>query len=119
MSSGMLGQYKGIPVTVALGDNQASFLGSVGFQENTVLLNMGTGGQISVLSDQLFEGNGIEARPFTKGKYLLVGASLCGGRAYAVLEKFFRSFYVQAGGDDRDLYEVMEKLARARYAAGR
>ena len=28
----MLGQYKGIPVTVALGDNQASFLGSVGFQ---------------------------------------------------------------------------------------
>ena len=108
-----LGQYKGIPVTVALGDNQASFLGAVGFQKNTVLLNMGTGGQISVLSDQLFEGNGIEARPFTKGKYLLVGASLCGGRAYAVLEKFFRSFYVQAGGEDRDLYEVMEKLARA------
>ena len=108
-----LGQYKGIPVTVALGDNQASFLGSVGFQENTVLLNMGTGGQISVLSDQLFEKNGIEARPFTKGKYLLVGASLCGGRAYAVLEKFFRSFYVQAGGEDRDFYEVMEKLARA------
>ena len=108
-----LGQYKGIPVTVALGDNQASFLGSVGFQENTILLNMGTGGQISVLSDQLFEGNGIEARPFTKGKYLLVGASLCGGRAYAVLEKFFGSFYVQAGGEDRDLYEVMEKLARA------
>lgn len=42
-----------------------------------------------------------------------MGASLCGGRAYAVLEKFFRSFYVQAGGEDRDLYEVMEKLARA------
>lgn len=78
----ILGQYKGIPVTVALGDNQASFLGSVGFQENTILLNMGTGGQISILSDQLFEENGIEARQFAKGKYLLVGASLCGGRAY-------------------------------------
>jgi len=37
----ILGYYDGIPVTVALGDNQASFLGSVGFQENTLLLNMG------------------------------------------------------------------------------
>lgn len=109
----ILGQYKGIPVTVVLGDNQASFLGSVGFQENTILLNMGTGGQISILSDQLFEENGIEARPFAKGKYLLVGASLCGGRAYAVLEKFFRNFYIQAGGEDKALYEVLEKLARA------
>lgn len=34
----ILGYYDGIPVTVALGDNQASFLGSVGFQENTLLL---------------------------------------------------------------------------------
>ncbi len=76
-------------------------------------MNMGTGGQISVLSDQLFEGNGIEARPFARGKYLLVGASLCGGRAYAVLERFFRSFYVQAGGEDKALYELLEKLARA------
>ena len=109
----VLGQYRTIPVTVALGDNQASFLGSVGFQEGMLLLNMGTGGQISVLSDQLFEGNGIEARPLTRGKYLLVGASLCGGRAYAVLENFFRSFYVQAGGEEKALYEVLEKLARA------
>ena len=53
-----------------------SFLGSVGFQENTVLLNMGTGGQISVLSDQLFEGNGIEARPFTRKKQPAVPLSV-------------------------------------------
>ena len=80
-----LGRYQGIPVTAALGDNQASFLGSVGIHKNILLLNMGTGGQISALSDQYFEAPGIEARPFVKGKYLLVGASLCGGRAYAVL----------------------------------
>ena len=30
-------------------------------------------------------GTGIETRPFFDGKYLAVGAALCGGRAYATL----------------------------------
>lgn len=107
----VLGEYRGIPVTIALGDNQASFLGSVGIKENTLLLNMGTGGQISVLSEQYFEAPGIEARPFVKGKYLLVGASLCGGRAYAILERFFRSYMQAAGAGDRSQYDVMARLA--------
>lgn len=106
-----LGCYKGRRVTVALGDNQASFLGAVGFKENTPLVNVGTGGQISVLSDRYFEAPGIEARPFLKGKYLLVGSSLCGGRAYAILEKFFRSYVSAAGGEAVSQYEVMEALA--------
>lgn len=50
-------------------------------------MNMGTGGQISVLTDQYFETEGIEAS-ISWGKYLLVGASLCGGKAYALLENF-------------------------------
>ena len=107
----VLGHYKGIPVTAALGDNQASFLGSVGIKEHTLLLNMGTGGQISVLSDQYYEAPGIEARPFVKDKYLLVGSSLCGGRAYAILERFLRSYAKAAGAEDRAQYDVMEKLA--------
>lgn len=108
----VLGTYKGIPVTVSIADNQAAFLGAVGFRENTVLLNMGTGGQISVLSEQPFTGNGIEARPFVKGKYLLVGASLCGGRAYALTERFFRAFLRRAGGKDEPLYGLLEQLAK-------
>ena len=36
-----------------------------------------------------FAGDGIEARPFLNGKYLLAGASLCGGKAYALLEQVF------------------------------
>lgn len=107
----VLGKYRGIPVTIALGDNQASFLGSVGIRENTLLLNMGTGGQISVLSEQYFTAPGIEARPFVKGKYLLVGASLCGGRAYAILERFFRNYMQAAGAGDRSQYDVMAGLA--------
>lgn len=106
-----LGRYQGIPVTAALGDNQASFLGSVGIQKNILLLNMGTGGQISALSDRYFEAPGIEARPFVKGKYLLVGASLCGGRAYAALEYFFRSYIKAAGMEETSQYAVMAELA--------
>ncbi len=108
----VLGEYRGIPVTAALGDNQASFLGSVGLARGTALLNMGTGGQISMLSDQYFEAPGIEARPFLGGSYLLAGSSLCGGRAYAILEKFFRSYVAAAGGGERQQYDVMLRLAR-------
>ncbi len=108
-----LGKYRGIPVYAAIGDNQASFLGAAGGRENTVLLNMGTGGQISLLSSEYLEIPGIETRPFVDRRYLLVGASLCGGKAYALLESFFRSYLAAAGADAPSQYPVMERLARA------
>ena len=108
---GTLGTYKGLPITVAIGDNQASFLGSVGFKEDTILLNVGTGGQISVLSKDFFEGKGIEARPLTEDLFILVGASLCGGRAYALLERFFRSYLATAGFEAKPQFEVLNALA--------
>lgn len=107
----VIGAYQGRPVTVAIGDNQASFLGAVGVRENTVLLNVGTGGQVSVVSDRFIEAEGIEARPLSADKYLLVGSSLCGGRAYAILENFFRSYGTAAGIEDVPQYDIMEKLA--------
>ena len=91
-----LGMYKGRSVTVAIGDNQASFLGSAELEEGTVLLNVGTGGQISVLVDEPVEGNNIESRPITHDQYIAVGSSLSGGRAYAALEKFFRTYLNEA-----------------------
>ena len=54
-----LGSYRERIVTTAIGDNQASFLGAAGNENNTLLVNMGTGGQISVLSDQYFTAEGI------------------------------------------------------------
>ena len=107
-----LGTYRGRTVTTAIGDNQASFLGAAGDEENILLVNMGTGGQISVLSSQYFSGDGIEARPFLNRKYLLAGASLCGGKAYALLEQFFRKIVKEATGQEQPLYKVMEKMAR-------
>lgn len=113
----VLGTYRGIPVSIAIGDNQASFLGSAGTKEQALLINMGTGGQISVLSDQYMEAEGIEARPFTKERFLLVGASLCGGRAYAILERFFRSYVSAVTGKEEQQYDIMEKLAQKGFSA--
>ncbi len=109
----VLGTYRNCTMTTAIGDNQASFLGSAGKEKNTLLINMGTGGQISVLSDQYFTADGIEARPFLDGTYLLAGSSLCGGKAYALMEHFFRSFVKAAAGQDEPLYQTMEQLAKA------
>ena len=113
----VLGEYRGIPVTAALGDSQASFLGSVGMEEGAFLVNMGTGGQISAISDGYCKAPGIEARPYLNGKYLLTGASLCGGRAYAILESFFRSYLSAACVEQKEeQYGVMEKLAEKGFA---
>ena len=109
-----LGEYRGRLVSVAIGDNQASFLGAVHDMENSVLVNIGTGGQISVLSDHCFTTENIEARPFVKGRYLLAGSSLCGGRAYAMLEKFFKTYAEAMGVTETNHYVVMEKLLETR-----
>lgn len=109
----VLGEYKGIPVTAAAGDNQASFLGSAGLEENTVLLNIGTGGQISVLVPEIVQSRDIECRPLTAGHYLAVGSSLCGGRAYAILERFFRLYAAGPGGEAEPQYDRMIAAALA------
>jgi sedoheptulokinase len=79
----------GVPVYAALGDNQASFIGSVREIRGTVLVNVGTGSQLSVWTADLFQAPGIDVRPFPFGGFLGVGAALCGGRAYALLRGFF------------------------------
>lgn len=80
-----------IPVYNGIGDNQASFLGSVDSLADTILVNVGTGSQVSLYTAQYLKSDRLETRPFLDGSYLLVGSSLCGGRAFALLETFFRS----------------------------
>lgn len=106
------GSFRGIPVYPAIGDNQASFLGAVKDMTGSVLINIGTGSQISVMTDRLLKTCRTEVRPFLEDRYLLVGASLCGGRAYAALENFFR-LYAQAAGFPGSQYGVMESLTQA------
>ena len=119
----VIGEFRGIPVTVAIGDNQASFIGAAGAEEHTLLINVGTGGQVSMAGSSGLGGTSAltELRPFINHRCLLVGATLCGGRAYAILERFFRSYSREITGEDSSQYEVMERLARAEleHEAGR
>lgn len=102
---------KTIPVAVAFGDNQASFLGSVN-QECKVLLNVGTGGQVSVYSEELIKADGIECRPYLKGSYLMAGSSLCGGYSYNLVKRFFEEIYALAGVEcPKDIYGIMNRIA--------
>ena len=70
-----------IPVSVACGDNQASFADP----QSSILINVVTGGQISVSVPDLPRPQTLDLRPFLSGGYLLVGAGLCGGRSYRAL----------------------------------
>jgi len=106
-----------IPVFPAIGDNQASFFGSVRQDDRSALVNIGTGSQISMVVDavRLVDKN-LEIRPYVFGKYLLCGSALCGGKAYAIVERFFFR-YAQAITDTPGAqYEIMNMLAQSAYA---
>ena len=107
------GEYRGIPVSVAIGDNQASVFSTLA-DENDVLVNIGTGSQISVISDKIADSAQIETRPYFEGKYLLAGAALCGGRAYSLLKSFYAETfgYIKKLGDD-EVYRIMNDMLKA------
>ena len=112
--SGPLGTYEGkAKVMPAIGDNQASFMGTIQGVDHAMLVNVGTGSQFSVLSEKYMEVDRLETRPMPGGGYLLTGASLCGGRAYALLEKFFRLTAEMLGIKKDECYSDMERLLNA------
>ncbi len=109
---------EGIPVVTSIGDNQAGFYGAVTEPEHSILLNIGTSAQMSVLAerDHLCTGKGqipdwmgkVEVRPYVDNNYILTGASLAGGSAYRLLERFFREVCKTFCGNGPDeLFDVM------------
>jgi len=114
----ILGKWKGIPVCVAIGDNQASFLGSVKNSRESLLVNIGTGSQISAVGDAGKLGEGIECRPLIDGANILCGSALCGGSAYALIEGFFRSYAAFAGMGENSQYAIINGLAERAYESG-
>lgn len=121
----VIGKTHNIPVIVAIGDNQASFIGSVRDMAGSIVLNVGTSGQISLLADsEAKDISSMELRPLAtitdsaKEWQIAVGAALCGGKAYALLEGFFQSVLDMAGlasvqkkSDGASLFPVMNDLA--------
>ena len=106
----IIGQDGSIPVAAAIGDNQASVLGSL--RENAdILVNIGTGSQVSAVVSAPVPFPAGAVRPYVDGKFLLAGSPLCGGRAYAMLHRFFARCAELFGGDGRDIYTVMNDMA--------
>lgn len=107
-----LGLEKTVEVCSPIGDNQASFIGSLGFCP-AGLINIGTGGQISVPCTEITDNPSIEIRPLAGDEYMQVYSSLCGGWAYAYLKDFCKdvlaSFEVSV--TDRAIYEKLDSLA--------
>lgn len=101
------GDYKGIPVSVAIGDNQASVFSCLK-DEDSLLLNVGTGSQVSIISDDIIESENLETRPYFEGKYLVVGAALCGGRAYSLLKDFYAKILDEE--NEGKVYAKMDKM---------
>ena len=100
---------EGITVCVGIGDNQASFAGAVSEIESSIFVNVGTGSQISIATKRNKTNEKLlEIRPFTKETNLYVGSSLCGGKAFALLEKFYHDVLRMAGvQSENTLYDAM------------
>lgn len=86
----------GIEVVIPIGDNQAGILGLCE-SEHDIVLNVGTSSQISRISDVIPEEEILECRPYVGGKYLLLGAGLCGGTSFRMLNDFFRDVCARCG----------------------
>jgi len=98
-------------VYAPLGDNQASVLGSTGFLTAGVV-NIGTGGQISIPSASLKEAASVEIRPLCDFGFLRVYSSLCGGWAYVYLKDFCKDLLLQFGiqFSDSEIYTILDNL---------
>ncbi|MCF6333606.1 MAG: hypothetical protein L3J11_10015 [Draconibacterium sp.] len=114
-SATLAGYYnKNIPVYSAIGDNQASFLGSVKDKKRSVHITVGTSSQISIYSDKYLEIAPLDTRPFPGGGYILVGAALCGGKSFALLKSFFEAtvnLFVGTPAEKIDFYCKMTAIS--------
>jgi len=84
----LFGIPSGVPVTAAIGDNQASLLATLHEPEKELSLTLGTGGQLSAVQPAgsravvLPPEAAWEQRPYPGPRLLAVAASLCGGSAW-------------------------------------
>lgn len=111
-----------VPVFCAIGDNQASFEGSVIDKKRTILLNVGTGTQLSFLVakteidkyQKYADGFETQIRPYNQSHYLLATSFLNGGSVYKSLFNFFKDVAHNLFGltdiDENQLWKQMMQL---------
>jgi sugar (pentulose or hexulose) kinase len=116
-----LGLPSGIPVCSPLGDNQAGVYGLANGDRSALMLNLGTGGQVSTPRSTYAYNPALETRPMPFGGFIQVGASLCGGWSYAYLRQFFQAILREIGGielPDEMVYARMNDLAEQAESEG-
>lgn len=126
-NSHIIGYANNIPVVCAIGDNQSSFLGSVTNKHESILLNVGTGTQLSFLIgkdeidvyEKYIDGFETQLRPFDNYYYLAATSFVSGGSVYDALFNFFRevgtNLFNIENPDKKSLWENMEKTARENF----
>ena len=80
----------GIPVLPAIGDNQASVIGSGGNPDTDLFATVGTGSQLSAVMPEdearlIPPAPGLDFRPFPGGRMLVAVPPLSGGKAWSLL----------------------------------
>ncbi|MEX0703004.1 MAG: FGGY family carbohydrate kinase [Planctomycetales bacterium] len=110
-----VGLPEGLPVCNSVGDNQAAFLGCVPFGDPSVNINVGTGGQISWPVADFVRAAGMDTRPLPPDRFLLVGAGLVGGDAYAWMGRTVAKWLAEFGGavDAEAIFAHFDELAEA------
>ncbi|MBR6514629.1 MAG: hypothetical protein IKT46_07340 [Clostridia bacterium] len=114
----VIGAYGKTRLAPAIGDNQASVFGSVRDEDGSVLVNYGTGSQVSVITDINTAQSPLEVRPYIGGRNIVCGCGLCGGYSYELLENFF-SAYAKALGIEDKQYRIMDDIAQRAYDEGK
>lgn len=104
------GTYRNARVHGAFGDNQCSFLGSVGDYRRDVCINVGTGQQISCFGEAYVPGGETEVRHFFDLGYLYVGVSQNGGKVYERLIRMIESLVFLYTGEKIDGYAKTQAL---------
>lgn len=99
----------------AIGDNQASILGTGKDFDTEIYLTLGTGAQLSMVTDRKLENlpANLELRPFPNERYLLVSAPLCGGAAFAWLADTVNMFRTELGEEPIPRGALLDKLDEA------
>ena len=103
-------------ICAGIGDHQASILGCRPIGIGSCVLNVGTGGQVSIVTDQPENSQDLETRPLVDGYFVVTGTSLCGGWSYQYLADLFRAVIYECTNEDisRDsIYEVMNRIGKS------
>ena len=116
-----LGLGPGVTVSSPLGDNQAGVYGLAGGDPQVLILNLGTGGQVSTPQAAYAHHSGLETRPMPFQGFIQVGSSLCAGWSYAYLRQFYQAVLREIGGielSDEAVYERMNALVEGAASDG-